>query len=265
MNESYPDARVLYVYLTLNADEPSEDAWVPYSYEDIHRVLARVRDTYHNAIGDDVLAFLNHYLDLIGTRFMSNPKIDELCQRIYKNHRQAIDLIWDRAGSPASGVLANVATILKEDSRWSEVGSWRNCLAFVPKEWLDWLPPFGLRDEARGWIYAQFGVDGGILWYNVDATPVKDGDQAKRKEIITKLIEKSTEFGFKRPRSRNQEVRNIYCRVTASERVLEWPEDDQPDPDRLRLAMKKALDDLYPKLAKMASVLKPLCNVPAST
>ena len=140
MREHHPDVRPLYVYLTVNADEPSEDAWVPYSYEAIHRVLKRVRETYRNAIGDDVLVFLDHYLDLIGTRFMDNEEIEQLCQRIYKNHRQALDLIWERVGSPESGVLAEVANVLEESPRWEVVARPSQCIDFVPKAWLDWLP-----------------------------------------------------------------------------------------------------------------------------
>jgi hypothetical protein len=94
----------LFVYLTPNADEPSDGDWMPYSYTDIYGVFTRVLTTYRNAIGEDVLVFLDHYLNLIGNRFMNDPKIDELCQRIYKNHRQAMDLIWARVGSnPSAG------------------------------------------------------------------------------------------------------------------------------------------------------------------
>src|SRR5713101_492931 len=68
----YPQARPLYVYLTPNGEEASEKAWVPYSYADIYRVLTRVRTSYHHAIADDTLIFLDHYLSLIGNRFMND-------------------------------------------------------------------------------------------------------------------------------------------------------------------------------------------------
>ncbi len=85
-----------FVFLTRDGDEPTDEDWTVYTYEDIHRVLLRVRKANAASIGDDVLAFLDHYIRLIGSRFMDDPKIDELCQTIYKNHRQAIDLIVDR-------------------------------------------------------------------------------------------------------------------------------------------------------------------------
>jgi hypothetical protein len=152
MTKHYPGVPLLYVFLTPNADEPSEDAWMPYSYEDIHRVLTRVRETNGNAIGDDVLVFLDHYLSLLGTRFMNDEKIDELCRKIYKNHRQALDLIWDRVGTPTSGVLVEVEKVLEDDRRWHVFSRKSNSLDVAPADWLQWLPPYGLKEDPRWWI-----------------------------------------------------------------------------------------------------------------
>jgi hypothetical protein len=52
---------------------------------------------------------------------------------------------------------------------------------------------------------------------------------------------------------------------SAAERILEWDEDNAPDPAELRAAIKKTLDDLYPKLQKLAVVLKNLCKLSAAT
>jgi hypothetical protein len=77
--------------------------------------------------------------------------------------------------------------------------------------------------------------------------------------------EKSSDFGFK-PR-RVREVSNKWSCISAKN-ILEWGEDDEPDSEAIRGAIrgavKKTLDELYPKLEKLASVLKPLCKLPAS-
>lgn len=49
IHQHYPHARPLYLYLTPDGTEPSEDEWMPYSYRDVHRVLSRVRATYENS------------------------------------------------------------------------------------------------------------------------------------------------------------------------------------------------------------------------
>lgn len=258
IRDQYPDARPLYVYLTPKADEPSEDAWVPYSYADIHRVLTRVRMTYHNAIGEDVLVFLDHYLSLIGARFMNDAKIDELCQRIYKNHRHALELIFERVGSPTSGVLAEAETVLREDPRWHVFYRAANTIDFVPKVWLEWLPPVGLdrKDEPRSWFILRLELYAGKLDYYVEVRRM--ADLTKRREIVARLIAGGPRFGF---RHSGREVKDNYTRVSGRERVTKWNEDDEPEPDTIRAAVKKKLDEIFPKLEGVPLILKPLFNL----
>jgi hypothetical protein len=83
----------MFVFLTPDESPPSDEEWVPYSYKSLHQSLSRCRKASQNVIGGDVLLFIDHYLNLIGTRFMDDPQIIELCKRVYKNHRAAIELI----------------------------------------------------------------------------------------------------------------------------------------------------------------------------
>jgi hypothetical protein len=223
--------------------------------EDIHRVLKRVRVAYDKAIGDEVRVFLDHYLSLLGTRFMNDEKIDELRRAIYRNHRQALDLIWARAGTPTSGVLAEVRTVLEEDHRW-ELDARPSCILCLPKAWLEWLPNFGSRGDPRWWIYVLIGLRDGKLDFGLDMAPMKDVE--KGAEIIKKLIEEGPGFVFTRPRSHAKEMKNNYCRIVATERLFDWPEDDEPDGETIRKVVKEKFDALYPKLEKLALVLKRL-------
>ncbi len=135
MAEHYPDLRPLYVYLTPDGDDPSDESWLPYTYTDIHRVFQRIRNTYESSIGDDVLVFVDHYLSLLGNRFMHDEELDELCHRIYKNHRQALDLIWER-GAPESAPFVELTNLLERDARWHVLYSTNTNVDFVPKNWL---------------------------------------------------------------------------------------------------------------------------------
>jgi len=258
----YRSFRQLYVYLTPKGDEPSQDVWVPYSYADIFRVLTRARKTFQNAIGDEVHVFLEHYLSLIGTLFMDNKTIDGLCQRIYKNHRRAIDLIIERAGNRASGVLAEAETILRDDPRW-HVFSYRlaNMIDFVPKAWLEWLPSLGLdrKDEPLSWFILRLQVypEDGKLDFYVSVRRI--ADVVKRREVVNLLIREGQKFGFKHS---GHKVKDNYTRVSGRERVMKWNADEEPEPEAIRLAVKKKLDEVFPKLEGLPLLLKPLLEVP---
>jgi hypothetical protein len=258
----YPGARPLYVYLTPKAETPSEDEWVPYGYADVHRVITRVRKTHGKAIGEEVLVFLDHYLDLIGARFMNDAKIDELCQRIYKNHRQALKLIYERVGSPTSSVLAEVETVLQEDPRWHMFYKSGNTVNFVPKAWLEWLPPIGLdrKDDPRSWLILRFElVDEGVDFY---AEVRRMADLTKRKTIVETLISQGERwFGF---RHSGRGVTDNYTRFSGRAHLMKWSEGDEPDPNELRATVKKKLDDMFPRLADLPAVLKPILSTASS-
>jgi len=191
---------------------------------------------------------------------MNDPKIDELCERIYKNHRQALELIFERVRSQKSGVLAEVETVLREDSRWHMFWRAANVIDFVPKAWLEWLPPIGLddiNDDPRAWFILRFQLEVGQLDFYVEVRRM--GNLAKRREIIERLIAEGPKFGF---RHSGREVKDNYTRVSGRERVLKWDEDDEPDSDSIRVAVKKKLDEVFPKLEGVPLVLKPLFKLP---
>jgi hypothetical protein len=167
----------------------------------------------------------------------------------------------ERPSEKSSGVLAEMSKVLVEDGRWeSEIRS--NGIRLMPKPWLKWLPSFGATGDPRWWIYVWVGSRHGRLNSGVDMAPLTD--LAKRKAILTELYKvienEGREIGFKLPKSHIKEVKNNFCRVTAYERVFEWVEDSEPEPNEIRAAVKKALDDLYPRLEKLGSVLKPLAS-----
>jgi len=263
IKKHYGNRGTLLVYLTPNGDEPSAEAWVPYSYRDIYRVLSRVRTTYKNSIGADVLVFLDHYLNLLGSRFMDDPQIDELCQRIYKNHRRALELIYDRVGSPAAGVLAEAEAALREDSRWNVFYRGANLIDFVPADWLSWLPPIGSdrKDIPRSWFVFRLEVYNAKLDFYVEIR--KMTDLAVRRKVVDTLIKEGPRFGFKRSAGT---ITDNYTRVSGRERILQWSDEgEEPSEELVRSAVKKKLDEVIPKITGVPSILRPLLAGLATT
>ena len=250
----YPDARPLYVLLSPDGREASEEEWIGYSYGDLHRVLSRVRAAHFGSIGDDVRVFLDHYLTLIGTRLMDDPKIDELCQRIYKNHRQALQLIFDRVGGPGTGILAEVESVLRNDDRWHVFYRNARLIDFVPKSWMGWLPPLGLdsREHPQSWFVFRFEALIEQLDFLVEIRRMQNA--AQRLAIIRELFAEGANYGFVRKTSR--EPRGNYTRVSSRERVLHWGKEGEPDLAELRQRTKQKLDALFSKLTGLDEVVR---------
>ena len=104
---------------------------------------------------------LEHYLRLIVGRLMEDKVIVELCQRIYKNHRQALQLIYQHAGSPAAGLLGKIESLISEHSNhWHIVNKTSKKMFFIPTQWLQFLPEIGARAtfDPRCWVLFRFEI-----------------------------------------------------------------------------------------------------------
>ena len=254
VNAAFPSSPKCFVFLTPDGQEASDEDWAAYTYGDIHRVLTRVRKTNEQSIGDDVLAFLDHYLRLIGSRFMDDPKIDELCQRIYKNHKPALDLIFDRVG-PGSEILDVVEQVVSEhEAKWFIVSRTSRHIAFLPEGWLKILPKIGARKkfDARAWLVLSIVVrpHGCFLARRVWPTT----DLELRRKVIDRLIVKKSEFGF-RQFMKNKEAGQKFATL-GREHIMKWSEDESPDLSILGDAVQKTLSKLEVQLEGLPAAVE---------
>lgn len=254
MREQFPGLKQMFVFLTTDGVEPSDEDWVPYSYADVHRVLERVRRTGHGAIGDDVEAFLEHYLRLIGSRFMDDPKIDELCQRIYTNHRQALDLIIERVGSQEAAIVAELLRVLESDSKkWHVFNRTSRRIEFVPRSWTDWIPRVSARSRSHPqmWIWWWVSCRAKRLSLRFEIGPASDSELRRR--VIERLTRSASEFGL-RVTGKHTEKYTRLRRTT----FARWSSDDDPDVERLTRNFQKQLDVFLQELSGVPDALRPI-------
>jgi hypothetical protein len=247
---------VMYVFLTVEGDEPSDDGWVPYSYGDVHRVFERVQKANASSIGHDVRAFLDHYLRLIKGRLMEDPKIDELCQKVYVNHRQALELIFERVGYQTAGVLAALQDVLTANpGEWHVFNRTTKRIDFVPMSWTDWIPAISSKSKwdpqmwLRWWVVC--GDKGCTLFFEVGPTT----DTSFRQRVIERLCAQASEFGCKVTGQQTQKWTRL-----RRENVSKWNADDEPDPEEVAGAFKKQVEKLGNELSGVPAALRPLVD-----
>jgi hypothetical protein len=252
----YPHSRVLCVYLTPDGDDPSDASWLVYTYGHVFRLLERLRRDHAGAFGGDLKVVLDHYLQLLGTRFMHDPRIDDLCRTVYKKHRQALDLIWERVRGLATGLMADVAYAAREDAWWDVVHENDKVVNLVPKAWYDWLPGIGeLYDDPRVWVVLKIQAFDGRLGWFVELQGILE-HKGRRKRIGETLVAAAPGLGFE-PTTGRKPTAN-FAKVTGVETVLEWGRAEQPDPETIRTAVRKLLEEVRPKFDSLEAVLKPL-------
>ncbi|MGB0767572.1 MAG: PD-(D/E)XK nuclease family protein [Phycisphaeraceae bacterium] len=245
-----------FVYLTKDGDEPSEEDWTIYSYAALYRVLTKVRAANAEQIGDDVRAFLDHYLRLIGSRFMDDPEIIELCTEIYKNHRQAIDLIVENAASGASPAVDAMQSVIDAHPQWQVLKATSREVFAIPNHWQVEMPRVAAGKQEQ-WLYYSFNIwDNGSCGVNLcmlATNPVEFRDRC-----MAVWMESPAEYGMrKRTKSLSPDWNSLNRKS-----IEKWGENNEPPTERIEKKVTKLLDQLYDESANTFKVIKSIDVAP---
>ncbi len=96
-SERYPKSTIFGIYLTIEGELPEKEEdrqhYAPMSHSAIRETLGRLSEAPDLRIENDVRFAVDQYMEVLGRHFMADEQIKRLCDKIYKQHRQAIDII----------------------------------------------------------------------------------------------------------------------------------------------------------------------------
>ena len=133
--KDFPGWRVAGVYLTPGGDAPSEDAFVPCSYDLVHEAIQTLLDGRTTVMGEDVRAAVRHYSQLLQRHVMSDSEIAVLCQRIYRRHQRALDLIYEHRPDRAAVAQEIVLGMLQAEEAIELDHCTKSYVRFLPVSW----------------------------------------------------------------------------------------------------------------------------------
>jgi len=88
IQRDFPDWRHVLLYLTLNAETPSDHRWQPFSHRDVIRVITVALDRLAAGTSPEIRAFIQHYVDLMAhvcaqrANVAKNPRLPEVLQNL---------------------------------------------------------------------------------------------------------------------------------------------------------------------------------------
>lgn len=118
VKESYPNFEQFYIYLTIAANEPSDDnsdLWLVSSYQMISDSIEEIVNT-QKELSDKTKMIFESYIDLLKRRgIVEDTKLKELCENIWKNpkYKEAL-LILNQYQPDVSDLLTEIRENLKE-------------------------------------------------------------------------------------------------------------------------------------------------------
>lgn len=92
---NYPECEhIIGVYLTPDKQPPKDgEHYLPVSYSLVCEVLEDIASRRSSTLEPAVLTAINHYTQVLRRHIVEDSEIADLCRLIYREHKQAIDLI----------------------------------------------------------------------------------------------------------------------------------------------------------------------------
>ena len=147
IQNEFPHHIDILIYLTPEADNPSDVNWIPFSYVEVLNVIDTICQSYKSTIGGDVYTLMTHYLTMLRRHIVSGSDVGELAEKIYRSHKRALDIIFEHRPdlqSDLSDFLQDLVSREKEEGLLPDLSS-KGLIRFVVKEW-DTIFPKG-----KGW------------------------------------------------------------------------------------------------------------------
>lgn len=93
--QHYPGWNYLWLFLTPDGTHPSDDRYVPISYQVVCEIIERLIEARSSTLKQDVRILMAHYTQMLRRHIVEESEIAELCKKIYHKHQRALDLIYE--------------------------------------------------------------------------------------------------------------------------------------------------------------------------
>ncbi len=138
IDKRFPKYTKVFLYLTPSGERPQDDEmaeeYVCISYkEHIHPLVQKILSRFENNLGNEILMFMKHYQTMIEEDIMDDNKIKELCLKIYRNHKNALDLLFEYKPDLALIISETLQRLIK-DQGYELDQSFKTLIRFYPTQ-----------------------------------------------------------------------------------------------------------------------------------
>ena len=112
IENDFPNEKKIFVYLTPEGDESENetDSYEPISYEFVVDTLERIISVYGESLNQQVKNYIKDYITIIKRELMETDELTELSKKIYSNHKELFDFIYEHKPD----VLDDVKSIFEQ-------------------------------------------------------------------------------------------------------------------------------------------------------
>ncbi len=193
VSSEFKDFKKLYIYLSptnecnselLNRcyqDSNNTVYYIPMNYLQVHDVINKTLKFKAKSMNEDVKIFIEHYNSMLERNIMGQTSEDviALCRKIYRENKNAIDLIVENNDIKAD-IYDVLLEIISENQNWLLQTSNINWIRFIPKN-----------DNLENLKFAKKD------WVDADNILIIEINNAKN-SVIMDIVIRQSEMGFEK-------------------------------------------------------------------
>lgn len=147
IEDRYNKQKKIYLYLTPTGINPSDtDNWEILTYSDILEAITLAFEPKKSDLAEGQKLLIQDYINLLRSKIVEDPKLVEICKKIYIQHKTALDLIFENKPNLVSECTIN---LLKEKGVTVNESSSTNSIIVFSTEKMNSLLP-SLTDKKLG-------------------------------------------------------------------------------------------------------------------
>ncbi len=199
IQNKYEDYRKLFILLTVDGVAPiGSDEYLVFTHKQIHDIIKSVIEIRKDYINSKVLDFINQYLSILEDKEMTSETLSTLCRSLYKEHREAIELIitYGKPTIPLDRMkefhCATETTFVHGDDSYNK-GTINTYYNFIPQIWKGLVPDTNLYTSDKylmffSFIFSEYEKGKVILSLNIGKFP----ENENRTLFVQKIVEAFT-------------------------------------------------------------------------
>lgn len=174
IKEKYNHKDAVFIYLTKYGEEASIKEFIELSYNHIINYLRDLLEYKTDNISEEVLIYINDYLDNLNKNVMKQDPANKLAEKIYRNHKELFDFIIKNRPNEIVNVKIKMNLLLQENG--FKLGSDDAIFSrFLPLSIYEYIPK---AKQKKGWEFGEaflfefrYHINRGQVEYKIAINP----------------------------------------------------------------------------------------------
>lgn len=185
VKKHYPAYKPVGVYLTPSGNRPSHKAYATLGYSTVVGILDDLASDQASVSNPDLQILLTHYTQMLRRHIVGDPEIAKLCRQIYRDHKEALDLVYRHRPNPKMDSRKLLDQLIDNTEGLVRKGGIKNdYILFRPQKW-DNVAPLSGRQGGSGLLGFVFhnqpwGGSGELILF-LEMSP---GDESVRRKLF---------------------------------------------------------------------------------